>query len=353
MSTDLEYNTTNQSDVVVPLQDMENYENFNKVFVKKMELGEDVVAVKVPLDGERIVLKQFKREIENFKILGKHDHIVGMLTYSENHATLGLAIFLDICDLGDLKHYRVEWCRQERAKGKPEQPSEVTIWKLLKDMSLGLYYLHNGLGTCYVHNDLKPGNILVAPPKGWNAADGIPAEPTFKITDFGTMTPFPTPPQGKPRGWIGTPEFAPPLGEQFAPIHPSADIWSLGATIQYFALGVLPIKSKQVVLAYRQKSGLSLPHPDVKDPWVLPYWRKRRPTVYRPLNASVERYQTLHDLPHISRDYKPYSASLNFQYSALWTLVRSVRITSEILVKNVVPLIDKEIADAKRGAKTE
>ncbi|KAF1851853.1 kinase-like protein [Cucurbitaria berberidis CBS 394.84] len=352
---------TNKPNADLIIEDLENYEHFHQLFVRKSTLGvggdgvvysyehspsKVLIAVKVPNDGSQKYRKRLISEIESFRNIGRHDHIVTMLTYSENHRPIGPAIFLDVCDLGDLASYHKQWYSQERANGRPEHPSEITVWKLLKDMSLGLNFIHNGHETRYVHNDVKPGNILVSRPQNWNEADGIPPEPIFKITDFARLTPFPTPPQGDTSGWMGTPEFAPPLREQAASMRPSADIWSLGATIQGFALHILPIQSKQAFLVSRKAKGKNIPDL-LGDPWKLPHWRRRRPTVYRPLDASEEELKTQYDLPKVPREYEPYSSQLNAQYSALWRKDEHARITSEELVKQVVPMIDGIIATAK------
>jgi serine/threonine protein kinase len=69
-----------------------------------------------------------------------------------------------------------------------------------------------------VHRDIKPSNILIAP------------GPQVKLTDFGIAHTL-----GDPRlthtGVMGTQAYLAPELFEAAPINPSADVWSLGATL--------------------------------------------------------------------------------------------------------------------------
>lgn len=47
-----------------------------------------------------------------------------------------------------------------------EKFPEVTIWKILADISKAVDWLHNGLKVKYVHGDVKPDNFLVFRPRG-------------------------------------------------------------------------------------------------------------------------------------------------------------------------------------------
>lgn len=360
---------TVQSDVSIPTHRLSIYSLFTKYFSSKKKLGEGgngavhsyeytvskiVIVVKTASSGQRSVVEQLRDEIENFKHIGKHDHIVEMLTYCTSYGEPGNnAIFLELCDLGDLKAYADSCCEQEQAKGNPTQPSEITIWKLFKDITLGLNYLHNDLDHCYVHTDLKPDNILVSRPKYWSDADGLPLEPTFKITDFGPMTQYPLPRGAPLYKWAGTPEYAPPLSEQTPPLRPSGDIWSLGATIQFFALGHHPVQSREVCIALRRALGKDVPNSKQKRLWSTTYWRRQRPTVYRPLNVDVEELKGPWDLGRMQDDYEPYSSVLNREYKALWEKDSGSRITSKMLVKDVIPMMNGQIALLKSQEKKE
>tara|TARA_R110002003_G_scaffold236_8_gene17142 strand:+ start:2117 stop:3226 length:1110 start_codon:yes stop_codon:yes gene_type:complete len=336
--------------------DLEDNDAFSKVFVLQKTLGRggegvvnayrhqpsgDVVAVKVSIDHKGI--SKIKTEASNLRMVGTHDHIVEMLTYSGSHRPLGPAIFLRLADLGSLICYRDAWCEQERLRGRPKRPAESTIWKLLKDMILALDHLHNGLHITYIHNDIKPENILVLTPEGhdWGAA-GLPTEPIFQLADFTRLVPFPAP-AGTIDEWAGTPEYAPPPSEQRGHVKPCTDIWGLGGTVQYFALGCGPQQSRAAFMADRKKQGLDHPALDDQRAWKMLEWRRARPVVYRPLNAPVEYYARV---PFI-RDYQPYSSNLNAVYASLMELNADRRPTSRRLVEYIVPSLDKQIKMAK------
>ncbi|KAG9205241.1 hypothetical protein G6514_008818 [Epicoccum nigrum] len=67
------------------------------------------------------------------------------------------------------------------------------MYKLFRDVMLALNYLHNELGTRYVHSDFKPDNILAVIDPEDVDHHRIPEEPIFKLADFSRMTPWPTP----------------------------------------------------------------------------------------------------------------------------------------------------------------
>jgi serine/threonine protein kinase len=136
------------------------------------------------------------------------------------------------------------WCDQQRKKGKLGRPSEATVWKLLRDVSLALDYMHNKFPKRYVHNDIKPANILVTFPQCWKLLDGAPAKPVFQLTDFARMVAFPTPRNTDPNSSIGTWEYS-PNGRENTTMRPSRDIWALGCTLQRFALGIEAVESHE------------------------------------------------------------------------------------------------------------
>jgi serine/threonine protein kinase len=296
-----------------------------------------LIAVKVAADEDDVTYEMLFKEIENFKKLRRHDHVVRMLSFNTEDSSIPTGIYLEHCDLGNLNCYRKKWCDQEGAQKRPRCVSEATIWKLLKDISLGLDFMHNQHYKSYVHNDLKPSNILVCAPKNWSETHGVPEKPIFKLADFSRLVRFPTPEGCKPQKWMGTPEYAPPLKEQKAPVQPSVDMWSLGATIQYFALGIHPVESKKTFLqneAWRRLLGEDVPH---FESWNRSKTRNRRQTVYRPLNSSEQYLVANYDLDQRLGDYKTYTYMLNNWYSALWRRDPAERVTAAELVKYVVP----------------
>ncbi|KAH9874995.1 hypothetical protein J1614_004483 [Plenodomus biglobosus] len=291
-------------------------------------------------------------EIYNLLILGTHDHIVHMVAYNES--SLRPQLFLELCDLGCLHDYRDNWCAQEKANGRPHYPSDMTIWKLLKDVSLALDFIHNKHQICYVHNDLKPDNILVTSPHGWHPEDGIPVEPVFKVADFARLMAYPTPPDCDPQEYCGTSEYAPPIVERNTPVHPAVDVWGLGASIQTFKTGLASTQSRQSYI--RNMAAQGKPHPNLYDnngAWHTAIVRWQRRVIYRPLSVSAATLREYHDLAEMEDDYIPSSMSLEYVYQLLWRLPASERVTSAALVRYVVTRADREVAILKAQLQAE
>ncbi|KAI8934901.1 hypothetical protein NX059_008572 [Plenodomus lindquistii] len=306
------------------------------------------MAVKAPRELHGSTRDMILAEIHNLKMLGAHDHIVHMIT--SNDIIRNPVICLELCEFGDVYSYFDKWYDQETAMGRSSCLSDITVWKLLKDASLGLDFIHNTHQITYVHTDLKPGNILVTSPYSWHPEDGLPLEPVFKITDFARLTADPPAPQDVTQHYMGTPEFAPPDVERCVPLHPAVDIWGLGATLQVFKTGRPCVISKQTYMRDMFEQGKSFPQLTDERAWKSFAVRQQRRPVYRPLNVSATKLRIRHDLPEVGRDYVPSSNSLEYAYRMLWHEPASERITSAALVKDVVPRIDREIAILKVDA---
>ncbi|KAJ4364214.1 hypothetical protein N0V95_000836 [Ascochyta clinopodiicola] len=261
-------------------------------------------------------------------------------------------MFLPVCELGDLITYRESWCAQQASERKSEYVSELTMWKLFRDMVLALKYIHDELGIHYVHNDFKPANILaVTPPDHHCEHETLPEEPIFKLSDFARLTPWPTRKGQQAQGFDGTPEYAPPKQEQIAPVHPSADIWGLGATLQFMALGIHPTQSRQAFILDRKAQGKPYPELEDKREWMSEYWRRNIPTVFRPIHVAKAVLCKEHDLPVWTSDYHPYSARLGYWYAQLWRPV-AYRPKASKLAVLAIPRMDDQIERIKKMRQT-
>jgi len=311
-----------------------------------------VIAVKHSHKSKKYYDSLILREATNLEKVGLHNNIAFMLALCADFispTTVGPAIILQLCDLGDITNYAIRWQEQQKRRGKSTRMHEVTVLKLFRDVSLALNHLHNELDTCYVHNDLKPANILALTPPGYEG-DGIPIEPIFKVTDFARIAAYPTPPDAKPIEFRGTFEFAPPIVERGAPVRPSADIYSLGATIQAFALSLdKPVATKQTFIAMRKAQGKV--YPQTKEEWNSYEWRARREVVARSLSATAKELVENWDVdPADAKDHTPYGGVLNGWYMQLLNPKPNIRPTSAQLKEYVVPILDNQIEIAKHEA---
>ena len=274
---------------------------------------------------------------------GKHLHqnIAHMLAcHREFGDTLSPAIFFEQAEFGDLITYRNAWLEQDYASDCPCNIPEAMVWKLFKDMMLALDYLHNHCS--FIHRDVKSQNILVfLPPHADSSL--IPTLPVFKLCDFSRAVAYAFP-KGQVRGWAGTQDYAPPFSERRTndPARPSGDMWSLGATLQEFALGILPVQSREAHIAQMdQRFEL---HPKLvgdEARWKQPEWDIKFSAMYRPLNASVKTLMNWWDVSRpLSRSYKPFSDELNTWYRRLFDTNWQLRATAAILVKHLLPIID-------------
>lgn len=365
--------------------ELEDYAKFRRLFSQTGWLGEGgdgtvyayqhkyskaLIAVKTPIAYDTPyhasqAAKRIKEEIENLTILSQHEHIAGMLAWSHNHLPASPAIFLPFCQLGDLLTYVADYKEQQLHHSAPIiRTSEVTIWKCLRDMALALDYLHSMNDDFgYVHNDIKPDNILVEFPKGWNPKNGIPDEPVFRLTDFARMTRYPLLEGEKPnKDFLGTPEYSPPLAEQRNQC-PSSDIWALGAILQTLALRMYPVQSRESFIESRLKAYKPAPILEDDSAWKRVHWRVLIPTVYRPLDATQEELEKNHDVrrsnPTDSVDahrvwkHRPYSRTLNIWYKSMWDREEEKRITAKQLVEWCVPIVAKYIRVARNTEKAE
>ncbi|MBO2457897.1 serine/threonine-protein kinase [Actinomadura violacea] len=109
------------------------------------------------------------------------------------------------------------------ANRPPVRPGQAA--RIGADIAAALEALH---AEGIVHNDVKPGNIVVT------------AEGTAKLADFGAaVRPADLPPEPCPGGIRRTPGYAAPEVEAGRP-EPASDVYSLGATLHKLITGLAP-----------------------------------------------------------------------------------------------------------------
>ncbi|KZM20897.1 ATP binding [Ascochyta rabiei] len=318
-----------------------------------------IIAVKIPHADRYWTSDAIKKEAKVLVDLakyGRHRNIAHILAYQPDFGdTFCPAIFSECADFGNLIDYRGAWREQEGMCGRPYGIAEATVWKLFRDMILALDHLHNKCG--FIHRDVKSDNILVTAPLGYNDDDSVPTVPVFKLCDFSRAILYPSK-DGEIRPWAGTLDYAPPPTERHEkePARPAGDMWSLGATLQEFALGICPLQSRNAMVAKLNRR--EQPHPNLhgdEELWAQSVWRDKFCATYRPLDLPASELMQRWDIPKpISASFRPFSATLNGWYAKLWEMNRQLRVTSQSLVKDLVPLIDGYISgEEKRKRKKD
>jgi serine/threonine protein kinase len=303
----------------------------------------DEVAIKTPKDDRLSSVLGIEDEIKNLRALGKHENVASILAFSDNFQPYCPAIFLQVCDLGDLHNYHKLWFQQRKRLGMPVRIAENTIWKLYHDMILGLDFMHNGHKICFVHNDFKPENILVVTPL-YTAPGTVPELPIFKITDFARLSMYPASEGHTVKEWTGTYEYGPGRSERSSPTSPAVDMWGLGVAIQTFALDIWPLQSHQAFIDSRAKDGLKHPLIDDHKAWNESHWRARLPVIYRPLDVPRDVMRKDWDVEQgLMRHHKPYSDYLNSCYKPLFDENPKARITSAHLKNYLEPWVAQDL----------
>jgi serine/threonine protein kinase len=276
------------------------------------EGADNVEARKFQLDRELTILKTVKR----------HPNIVELLGW-DDYWFPGPALFFEYCPLGDT------WYYFHSLKGTLKYAPEMTLWKLMADISKALNYLHNGFNSPLIHGDLKCDNILVQMPDGHTFnEDQLVLLPTFKLADFSRSTIYKAGYGGR-NTYQGTWAYAPPLDEQRQDITPASDIWSLGATVQFFAYGKDPVASLETFGRILLAEGYKIEDlPDGRCPKEdEDKWNRKWPVVYRPLTKANP----------------PYSAALDKWYSMCMCVDMDKRATAADLVEWFVPVAERKI----------
>lgn len=136
--------------------------NFSEVWLAKDTKTNIQVALKIyaPATGlDDAGLNVFAREFS--------------LVVNANHKNLLKPLYYDSCER---KPYLVlPYCKQGSIMRLVGKFSESDAWKLLRDVSSGLAWLH-GMNPPVIHQDIKPDNIMIG-----DTGD-------FMITDFGVST---------------------------------------------------------------------------------------------------------------------------------------------------------------------
>ena len=321
--------------------------DFLKFFSKRQYINEGsdgAVSQWVDNDtGEMVAVKEPKpdrahknrSELVKFLKVPFHENVVRFLGSISYHdwATGGPVLIFEFCGYGDVYEYR------KRILNHEIRVPEISVWKLMRDLSLALDWVHNRCEQSYVLGDLKPENVLVFPEASWDGK-GAPLLPTFKICDFGRMERA-----GETNKYLGTPEFGPPMAEREIQQTCEVDVFALGCTVHWMALGEFAqMPGEQFVKYAKEKHGFFVKLAQLLGGDQREMWRTLIPPYYRPLNASMEEQKKIWSL---DRPVPPFSTILNKWYTELFEEDPKRRIGSEALVEFFVPVADLQIERLK------
>lgn len=191
-----------------------------------IKMGKNVaVKIYVALDDDG--LEDFRKEIQN--------------TYNLKHSNLIHANHYDDCD--GCPYLVMPYCANGSATKLPENITENTVWRFIRDVASGLAYLHNRT-PAVIHQDIKPANILIDD-------DG-----SFLITDFGLSKELKTTMSQQSERAVtgGTVAFMAPERFSKTPITIKAsDIFSLGVSAYYIVMGILPFAAQGGIALFSDK----------------------------------------------------------------------------------------------------
>ncbi|KAF2838552.1 kinase-like protein, partial [Patellaria atrata CBS 101060] len=179
------------------------------------------------------------------KLTARCRHVMHMLGWQPQQPHPAAAsMVLEHCDIGDLRDLK-----KSHENFSVEFPEGLT-WHVLKSVSLALAFLATGHGTenyghgswvSIVHRDIKPANILLK-------RDSTSPFPQVKLTDLGIAG------LSGRHGYqedvhdsrVGTPFWQAP---EFPKSSTSADLWALGAVVDFLALKVTPYDAAEYMRA--------------------------------------------------------------------------------------------------------
>lgn len=231
-------------------------ELFDGRYRKEKRLGgggfSDVWKVTDESTGVTLALKIYKpgANVDNDGVeMLKHEYA---LMVNISHRNLLKPQYFAVCN--DEPYLVLAYCEKGSINNMKKKMSEEEAWKLLRDISSALEYLHTRT-PAIIHQDIKPDNILI-----WD--DG-----TYMLTDFGVSTRLKVATQSRLNfdenifGSAGTIAYMPPnkFSRKNLPIFAN-DIWSLGATVFEMLTGELPFGHTGGLI---QKKGAEVP--DVPD----------------------------------------------------------------------------------------
>lgn len=225
--------------------------------------NKSIAAIKVVQRAKlnRKLLENLESEIQILKKLN-HPHIVALTDCKKTDKYIHL--IMEYCSVGDLSHIikkrerldLIHPCLEGLMHDYPPVPGsglhEVVVRHFLKQLASALEYLRkDGL----VHRDVKPQNLLLDPPPGWDghvpenpfplegsrALVGLPSLPILKLADFGFARVLPA--TSMAETLCGSPLYMAPEILRYEKYDATADLWSVGTVLYEMIAGRPPFRA--------------------------------------------------------------------------------------------------------------
>lgn len=154
------------------------------------------------------------------------------LLANANHPNLVRPLHFAISKPEGYPYLRMKYCNNGSMKGYIGRLTEEETWRLIRDISSALTYLHK-MDPPVIHQDIKPENILKDDDKYLLSDFGVSTRVKSRLSGFSVMT--------DTLKKAGSPDYMAPerFSDNKTPVMAS-DIWSLGATIYEILMMELP-----------------------------------------------------------------------------------------------------------------
>lgn len=182
----------NSNDLVVDTKTPIKSTPYSTVYAAKSPLDGELFAIKVTDQKHRVQTEYIKR-----KQIPDSPYLLKTISFQETPSK-GI-IQMELCEEGDIKGLHLK---------------EEYVWKLVHDIGMALFILHNDR---WMHLDVSPGNILIG-------------HSCFKLSDFGTLTRF----GNFEEGMEGAGPYVSPEALSYPnsyEVGPATDIFSFGVVL--------------------------------------------------------------------------------------------------------------------------